>query len=148
MKQLLFLLLAINLYALDFDSIVTEVKQHEGFRYKPYVDGSHYSVGYGTNLSYITKAEAHLLLVHRLSMRQAQLQQHEWYNKLNPTRQYVLLSMAYQLGYTGLMQFKHTIWRIKHGYYKAAGNSMQDSLWFKQSGNRSRELVKLMKRGY
>jgi len=148
MKQLLILLLAINLYAIDFDSTVEQIKQHEGFRSSPYKDSGHLSVGYGTNLSHITKAEAQLLLIHRLSMRLAQLRSHTWFNNLNPTRQGVILNMSYQLGYAGILQFKHMIWRLEHGYYKAAANAMVDSKWYRQSGSRSRLLVKQMKRGY
>ena len=148
MKQLLTLLLAINLYAIDFDSTVERIKHYEGFSSAIYKDAGGYSIGYGTNLSSITKAEAHLLLVHRLSIRLAKLQQYTWFNRLNRTRQEVIVGMSYQLGMTGLLKFKHMIWRLEHGYWRAAANAMQESKWFKQSGNRSRELVKQMKRGW
>jgi hypothetical protein len=39
------------------------------------------------------------------------------------------------------------IWRIKKGYYKSAANAMIESKWYKQSGDRAKELVYIMKNG-
>lgn len=147
MKLLALLLLTTSIYALNFDTAIQQIKHHEGFRSSPYKDNGHLSVGYGTNLSHITRAEAHLLLVHRLSIRLEQLKQYSWFRKLSPNRQNVVLNMSYQLGMTGLLKFKHMIWRLKHGYWKAAANAMVNSRWYRQSGHRSKSLVKQMIKG-
>lgn len=142
-KLLLTILLSSSLYSLD---LVTMVKQHEGFSQYIYEDNEHRSIGYGTNLSHgITKAEAELLLVHRLTVIHEQLKQYDWFNKLSYNRRVVLTSMGYQLGLSGLLQFKDMIWCLKHNYFNAAANRMTRSLWYKQSGTRAKQLVQLMK---
>jgi len=148
MKLLLLALLTTSLFAFDFDRSVQQIKFYEGFSSKPYKDRNHISIGYGTNISHITRAEAELLLVHRLSMRLAKLRTYPWFNRLNPTRQAIVLDMSYQLGVTGLLKFKHMVWRLKHGYWNAAANAMRDSKWYYQSGRRSRQLVQQMQRGF
>ena len=144
---LLFILLTASLLALDFDKLVTQIKVHEGFSSTIYKDRSGLAIGYGTNLASITKAEAHLLLIHRLSNRITTLSQYPWYRKLSDTRKSVIISMAYQLGPNGLLKFKKMIWALNRGYYNGAANQMIDSLWYQQSGNRSKELVQIMKEG-
>jgi len=49
MKFFILILLTISLQA---DSLVEQIKHHEGFRSKPYIDQNHYSIGYGINLRY------------------------------------------------------------------------------------------------
>ena len=145
MKYLLLILLTTQLLS---NELVDMVKKHEGFSSTIYKDSGHLSIGYGTNLSYgITEAEAELLLIHRLSITHEKLKQFSWFNRLSYNRKLVIVSMGYQLGISGLLDFKHLIWRLERGYYKAAANAMVESLWFKQSGNRAKELVKLMKQG-
>jgi lysozyme len=146
MKTLL-LLLPIWLLAFDIDSTIQQIKQHEGFSAKMYNDRGHKSIGYGFNLSYLTKAEAHLLLVHRLSIRHERLKQFTWFKRLSGVRKKVILNMSYQLGMRGLLKFRHMIWAIKHGYWNGAANQMINSRWYRQSGNRARTLVKQMRTG-
>jgi lysozyme len=145
MKLLILLLLSVGIYA---DSLVEQIKHHEGFRSKPYIDQNHYSIGYGINLRYgLTQAEAELLLIHRLAIVRTALTQFKWFNKLTPNRQNVLLNMGYQLGITGLLQFKHMIWALKQGHYNGAANAMVDSKWYRQSGHRAKYLVSQMRKG-
>ena len=145
MKLLLPLLLPLCIFA---NPLVDLVKKHEGFVPHKYTDRAHTSIGYGINLNYgITEYEAELLLVHRLGKLAAIFEQHRWYNNLSTNRKHVIISMAYQLGLSGFYEFKHFVWRVQRGYYDAAANAMQDSLWYRQSGLRSRELVRMMRNG-
>ena len=130
---------------LNFDHTIKQIKHHEGFRSHFYIDNNHYSIGYGINLSHITRAEANMLLIHRLAIKQAQLQSHSWYKNLSSVRKQIVLNMSYQIGYAGILKFKHMIWRLKHNYWNAAANAMISSKWYRQSGNRSRQLVKAMR---
>jgi len=145
MKLLLLILLTIQLFS---NELVDMVKKHEGFSPTIYTDRNHQSIGYGTNLSYgITEAEAELLLIHRLTIAHEQLKRFTWFNKQTYNRKLVLVSMCYQLGLNGLLQFKDMIWCLTHNYPRAAANRMTRSLWYKQSGNRAKELVELMRKG-
>lgn len=121
------------------------IKQHEGYSKHLYVDTNGYSIGYGTNLTYgITKEEASLLLKHRLSIVEHQLQQYVWYNELPINRKVVLLDMTYNIGLAKLLQFKGFIWCLKNKYWHAAANHMKSSLWYHQTGNRAKSLVYMM----
>lgn len=145
MKYLLILVLSINLFAND---LVNMIKRHEGFKSNLYLDSGHYAIGYGFNLAHgITEAEAELLLIHRLSILHERLKQFNWFNKLSYNRKLVIVNMSYQLGISGLLDFKHMIWRLKHNYFNGAANAMIESRWYQQSGDRARELVKLMREG-
>jgi lysozyme len=137
----------IQLKASAFTQATASIKQHEGFVSHPYKDNNHLSIGYGTNLSYLTEAEAELLLIHRLAIIQSELDHYQWYTKLTDSRKAVILDMAYNLGLPGFMKFKHLIWRLDNNYYTAASNAMLESKWCKQVGNRCRTLAKQMKQG-
>jgi lysozyme len=145
MNKLVLLAILFQLMKAD---LIKDIKRHEGFRQHIYLDNGHYSIGYGTSLKNgITKEEAELLLIYRLAVVKASLNQYSWFRELDETRQKVLLNMGYQLGVKGLLSFKHMIWRIKKGYYKSAANAMIESKWYKQSGDRAKELVYIMKNG-
>lgn len=121
------------------------IAKHEGYRSYPYIDANHYSIGYGINLrNGLTRAEALLLLIHRLSVYESKLKQFTWYNHLSPVRKSVILDMTYNLGLTGLLSFKGMIWCLKHHYWHAAANHMRNSLWAKQTGIRAIELSYMM----
>lgn len=149
MKKILLILIMVTsgLFALNFDKAIAQVKKHEGFSKNMYRDMGHYSVGYGTNLSYITEPEAHMLLVHRLAIRYSKLQDLSWFRNLNANRQQIMLNMSYQVGHGGLLKFKKMIKALKKRHFKTAANEMKKSRWYRQSGARSKELVRLMRKG-
>ena len=148
MKNLLILLFAINIYAVDMDLTIAQIKYHEGYSSTMYEDNGHFSIGYGTNISSITEIEAEILLVHRLSNRLSTLKKFNWFNNLNSARQQVILDMSYQLGMNRLLKLKHLIWRLKNGYYLAASNAMIGSEWYRKSGKHSKRLAEQMRRGW
>ncbi|MCM2529712.1 glycoside hydrolase family protein [Shewanella algae] len=55
----------------------------------------------------------------------------------NHARQAVLLSMAYQMGLTGLGQFKQMLTAIADNRWTDAGHAMLDSLWALQTPERA-----------
>lgn len=57
----------------------------------------------------------------------------------------VLVNMAFNLGRNRLSKFKNTIRYVNEGNYVMAANEMIDSKWYAQVGNRSKELVDIMK---
>lgn len=134
-------LLVTNTFAKELDLIAMTAK-YEGFKSQPYIDANGMSIGYGTHLP-LTKYEAKLLMIHRLSIVNEQLKQYVWFHKLNYNRKVVIIEIVYQLGLTKFLKFNNTIWCLKHKYYHAVANHLKDSLWYKQSGERSKELVKL-----
>ena len=154
MKYLLTLVLAIS-FAQAFQSNPPSifmakqlVMQHEGYRRHAYSDTNHLAIGYGINLGYgISEPEAQLLLDYRLEIIHNQLTKYKWYTDLNPIRRSVIQDMVYNLGLPGFLQFKSTIWCLKNHWYKSASKHMADSIWFRQTGIRAKQLTKLMRDG-
>lgn len=142
---LLTFLLVPNIFAKELD-LVSMTAKYEGFKANPYIDAEGISIGYGTHLP-LTKYEAKLLMVHRLSIANAQLKKYSWFNKLSYNRKIVIIEIVYQLGLPVFLTFHNTIWCLKNEYYHAAANHLKDSLWYKQSGHRSKELVRLFYKG-
>lgn len=69
------------------------------------------------------------------------------WNDLIAPRKSVLIDMAYNMGITKLKQFKKMIAAIEKEDWKEAAAQMKDSAWYKQVGNRSKVLHKMMLSG-
>ena len=72
------------------------------------------------------------------------IEQHlPWALKLDPVRYGVLLDMCFQMGIgnaqkgTGLLGFKNTLAMIQRGEYAKASEGMKNSLWARQTPNRT-----------
>ncbi len=57
----------------------------------------------------------------------------------------VIVDMAFNLGYGGLSGFKRMRQALIQGDYQRAADEMENSRWYYQVGNRSRELVRMMR---
>ena len=64
---------------------------------------------------------------------------------MDPVRHAVVLDMAFNLGVSGLKQFKRTLALLKHGRWEAAADAMLDSLWAKQVGQRAVRLAQMVR---
>jgi len=67
------------------------------------------------------------------------------FDELPKKAQNVLIDMSYNLGYTRLSKFKNLRKEIIEGDFDDAADEMENSLWFKQVGNRSKNLVGIMR---
>ena len=162
------------------------IKGNEGTKLKPYIDpiskhnipkedlaviekywnDLNITIGYGRNLqdNGISIDEANSMLEYDIFYKMMALDENLFkkyeieLTKLPENVQMVLVSMAYQMGVTGLMNFKNTFGYIKNQDYKSASVEMLDSLWFRDlhrldmldgtdSVNRAEELSNLMKGG-
>jgi lysozyme len=123
------------------------VKSEEGFRAKPYLD----TLGvptFGIGFTYITEEEADWILAKRLSEIETQLRvKYRWYDNLNATRQDVIISMVYQLGFGGIAKFKKFIAAMERKDYDTAAVEMLDSLWAKQTPHRAKRQAEMIKNG-
>lgn len=57
----------------------------------------------------------------------------------------VVIDMAYNLGVTRFMEFKNFRQALLDNDYQKAADEMVDSRWYNQVGNRSKELVEIMR---
>lgn len=64
-----------------------------------------------------------------------------WYKDTSFVTKTVLINMAYNLGLRGLLQFKNSLAFIKAGDWKKAARNLEQSLWYKQVGNRAKRLI-------
>lgn len=123
------------------------IKEEEGFREKPYLD----TLGvptFGIGFTYITEEEADWILAKRLSEIETELRaKYRWYDNLNATRQDVLISMVYQLGFGGIAKFKKFIAAMERKDYDTAAVEMLDSLWARQTPNRAKRQADMIKNG-
>lgn len=126
------------------------IKKHEGLRLYPYkCTAGKLTIGYGTNLDVGITEEIALYLMNK---EIEHIESHiatvvPCYNSLDKTRQAVIISMAYNLGLSGLSKFKNTIHYICEGNYEQAALNMLDSLWSSQVHGRAVELAELMRKG-
>jgi lysozyme len=70
-----------------------------------------------------------------------------WWRGLDDARQYVLISMCFNLGVYGLLKFKNTLHFVQTGEYEKAAKNMMLSQWYKQVKRRGVKLVKIMQTG-
>ncbi|NYS30151.1 MULTISPECIES: glycoside hydrolase family protein [unclassified Pantoea] len=67
--------------------------------------------------------------------------------KCNDARTDVLLSMTYQLGVEGVLQFKNMLTAIGAEQFNDAADAMMNSLWARQTPGRARRHAEMMRTG-
>ena len=108
------------------------------------------TIGVGRNLDDlgISKDEAMLLLHNDIDRIRRELDKNlPWWRKLSDTRQKVLISMAFNLGLGGLLEFNRMLSALQDGDYATAAQEMLSSLWANQVGTRAIELADMMENG-
>jgi lysozyme len=137
-------------------SLLQKVKEqllrHEGLKLKPYrCPAGKLTIGVGRNLDDcgISQKEAFVLMENDILRCESQLLDHIpiAYSGLNETRKAVLLNMCFNLGISGLLEFKNTLAFIGAGDYERAANNMLASRWAKQVRRRAIELSEMMRKG-
>ena len=69
------------------------------------------------------------------------------FSELDEVRQYVLISMCFNLGINRLLSFKKMLLALESKNYEVAAKEMKDSLWYRQVKGRAEKLINLMKKG-
>jgi len=125
--------------------------KHEGFRQFPYVcTAGRLTIGIGRNIQDrgLSLDEAMYLLNNDIKQCEQELTQYlPEYANLCEMRKIVLIDMCFNLGISGLMQFRDMIAAIRVADYETAAKAMRDSKWAEQVGNRAHELAYLMEKG-
>lgn len=131
--------------------LITSVTRHEGYRKFPYADSTgHLTIGIGRNLSAegISESEARMLLVNDLNGCIGDLAVGcPVYASLNDVRKSVLVEMAFNIGFVGLMAFKGMFACLENKDYAGAAKEMLNSKWAQQVGNRANDLAHTMEMG-
>lgn len=131
-------------------SIEEQLILHEGLRLKPYrCPAGKLTIGVGRNLEDkgLSEKEALFLLRNDIAEATERLEKLGWFKALDPVRRKVIVDMAFNLGMSGLLSFKHMIQALNCYDYNTAADEMVDSLWYRQVGKRAERLVKMMRTG-
>jgi len=139
---------------MDNPYVAQILNREEGFCSYAYQDSKGFwTIGYGTlidrrNGGGITEPEGALLRDNRIALRVDSLNHMlPWLATLDPVRQAVLISMAYQMGVGGLMQFVRTLEAIREGDWDLAANRMLQSLWAQQTPERAARMAQAIRTG-
>lgn len=130
--------------------LIEMIKRHEGFVSHGYKDSLGYlTIGYGRLIDSrkhggISEDEAEYLLKNDIERVEKQLNRIEWYQNLDDKRKAVIVNMAFNLGITGLLQFKNMIAAIERKDYVRASMEMLNSRWASQVKRRADELADIM----
>ena len=137
---------------LALENAVAALKSDEGFRSRMYIDTEgHPTIGYGFKITSplmgdrILRADADLLLIQKVIAIHTRLSSNPTYLALPKHKRDVIISMVYQMGYHGVMKFKDMWAALKVGDYDKAGVAMQDSLWYKQTPNRAKRHINVIR---
>ena len=121
----------------------------EGYREKPYYCSENYpTIGIGQRIGpkgaplrnyefTVSIAAAERMVFDSLSGLYAKFLNIEWFVKLDEDKQDIILSMAYQLGFNGLLKFKNMIKALINHDWPRAQSEALDSRWAKQTTRRA-----------
>lgn len=141
------------------------LKRHEGYRDKPYLCiAKHTTIGYGHNLDAnilpldienylkangkITQDMAERLLDIDIKLADACCHRiFPKFDEFSENRRAALTDFVFNVGGKTARTFKNTVSLINKNFWEAAARHMEQSLWFKQVGDRSREVVGMVRDG-
>jgi lysozyme len=135
---------------MDNDILIKNLIADEGLRLKPYTDTvGKLTIGVGRNLDDegITTEEALYLLNNDIQRVEKELMPLPNFSQLSGPRQRVIMEMAFNIGFQGVMNFKDMWKAIQAHDWDGAANAMLNSLWAKEVGQRAVRLATSMRTG-
>ena len=137
---------------MGYHNLKERIKSNEGFSSKPYKDQLGYlTIGYG----HLILPNENILLKKQINKKALEEIFEEDFKKalsnfnntfkpftVNEKESELLIEMIFQLGIKGCLKFKNLIKNIKKGNKHLVCFDMMDSLWYKQTPNRVKTLIK------
>ena len=137
---------------MGYHNLKERIKSNEGFSSKPYKDQLGYlTIGYGhlilPNEKILLKKQIHKKELEEIFEKDFKKALSNFNNTfklftLNEKESELLIEMIFQLGIRGCLKFKNLIKNIKKGNKHLVCFDMMDSLWYKQTPNRVKALIK------
>lgn len=136
---------------MDAPKLSKQLRKDEGLKLKVYKDSvGKLTIGVGRNLedTGVTEEEATLLLSNDIARTKTDLDKAlPWWRELDDARQNVLMNMAFNMGTSGLLEFKVMLGAARLGNWQAAHDAMLNSRWARQVGGRAERLATTMLTG-
>jgi len=136
------------------DRAVAILEAEEGFSAHAYYDSEGWlTIGIGCLIDTrkgggITIDEARYLLRNRLAPIYVALDERlPWWREMTPDRRAVLVSLACQVGISGLLRFRRTLAAMEAGDYAGASKGLMASLWARQTPARAGRAEAAMRTG-
>jgi lysozyme len=139
--------------------IMALIKKHEGVRLSPYKDslglwtvGVGHLIGDGKSLPpewnrQFTMEEVDALFAKDYIKHKQGAEQGPGYDKANQTGKAALIDLAFNMGNTWYNKFPNTTRSLEAGDFDTASAHLQDSLWYKQVGNRGPTIISMIRSG-
>lgn len=127
----------------DEDEVLHAYQDHLGF----------WTIGIGILIDErrgggITQDESRYLFRNRLRQRVAQCaERFEWWQSIDQVRRNAIVCMAYQLGVTGVANFRKMCAALRIRDYNTAAMEALDSTWAKQTPARAQRMARIMRSG-
>ncbi|MBX9804596.1 MAG: glycoside hydrolase family protein [Alphaproteobacteria bacterium] len=135
---------------MDNDILKQDLINDEGLKLKPYRDSvGKLTIGVGRNLDDegITEAEALYLLNNDIQRVETELASVQYFPQLSDIRQRVLIEMTFNMGRSGVMEFKEMWSAIEAQDWNGAADAMLNSEWANEVGQRAVRLATCMRTG-
>lgn len=135
------------------------LEYEEGYRENPYYCSEGYpTIGIGKKLGpkgaplehYQFKCSpeiAELWLAEEVNEIKEKLFKYEWFQSLDETRKMIIISMAYQMGTSGVLKFKKMIVALQDKDYEEAAKQALDSRWARQTPARAARHSEVLRHG-
>ena len=137
---------------MHYRELKKRIKKNEGFSLKPYKDQLGYlTIGYGhlilpneTHLSKNKTNKAQLISIFNQDFERAVRDYKRLIKQKNHNRkdQELLIEMVYQMGAKRVLKFKKLISNMKKNKKHLVCFEMMDSLWYTQTPNRVKNLIR------
>ncbi len=138
---------------LSYENLKKRIKKNEGFSIKPYKDRLGFlTIGYG---HLILKSEKHFLETKTNKKKLEKIFQEDFSQALehfkiflkffssNKSEAELLIEMVFQIGIKGVLKFKKLLKNMKKGNRHLVCFEMMDSLWYKQTPKRVKNLINI-----
>ena len=143
------------------EKLLDIIKEHEGFKSKPYTleyktsDGENVTekfktIGYGFRMDYLEIDEeiAEMILLRKIHEIEKNLdKKFEWYDDLPESVRHGVISIVYQLGLKSFMAFRKTIGFLADGKWEEAADEALDSRWAIQTPSRAKAVTDMIRNG-
>ena len=135
-----------------YNTLLTHLKEHEGFSAKAYQDHlGHWTIGYGRRIDGdkgLSMEEAQTLLTNDVEEARVQLAHAiKLPENLDEVRHAALVAMVFQLGIGTFQKFKKMIRAVELSEWDEAAKEALDSRWADQTPRRAKVVARILKTG-